>query len=183
MSRARGLVWWVCFATCLGACDKERWRVDGDVRAPDADVAAALGDTAQQNSFGLAAADAPPIAYPRALRPCCAFGVDLKVALGRVPIPDVEIGNVVDPSAIGPHRFDSGYLSFRRADPRGMVDDENNGLVYTCRVGFIDLAHVRDNADNTVALAAALARSLETGATVPVPPQGVGLIFPTTREN
>jgi len=78
----------------------------------------------------------------------------------------------VDPDDLGRHRYDNGFLSMRADDPRGIVDDERNGLVYTCRGGFIDLAHVRDNADNTIAIAAALGRALETGTTVTVPPQG-----------
>jgi hypothetical protein len=48
----------------------------------------------------------------------------------------------------------------------------NNGLVYTCRGGFIDIAHVRGSADSTIALASALGRSLETGTTIEVPAQG-----------
>jgi hypothetical protein len=159
----------------LLACREKLWSVEKRVRAPDADVAAALGDTSQANSAGLAATDVPEIAYPHALRPCCAFGADLKVELGKVLVPGVEIGNLVDPSQVGPHRYDNGYLSLQTRDPRGVVDQENNGLVYTCRGGFIDLAHVRDNADNTLALAAAIARDLETGGTIEVPPQGASM--------
>lgn len=161
-------------ASVLG-CQQERWTADERVRARDVDVAAALGDTTAESGGGLAASDIPEIPYPRSLRPCCAFGADLKVALGSVPVPGVEIGNLIDPSALGPHRYDNGYLSLHRADPRGVVDTENNGLVYTCRGGFIDLAHVRDNADNTLAIAAAVARGLETGTTIDVPPQGAAM--------
>jgi hypothetical protein len=159
-------------ATWLLACDHDRWHVGPRVRARDTDIAAALGDTASQASLGLEPADIPNIAFPRALRPCCAFGVDLKVELHQVLIPGVELANIVDPDDLGRHRYDNGYVSMRADDPRGIVDDERNGLVYTCRGGFIDLAHVRDNADNTVAMAAALARALETGTAVTVPPQG-----------
>jgi len=163
---------WAIAATCFLGCYHARWHVGHRVRAPQADVAAALGDTTSQASLGLAAADIPNIAFPQALRPCCAFGVDLKVELHRVPIPGVELTNIADPAALGRHRYDNGYISMRADDPRGIVDDERNGLVYTCRGGFIDLAHVRDNADNTIAIAAALARGLETGTTLTVPPQG-----------
>jgi hypothetical protein len=159
-------------ATCLFGCYHARWHVSRHVRAPEADVAAALGDTTSQASLGLEPADIPNIAFPQALRPCCAFGVDLKVELHRVPIPGVELTNTVDPAELGRHRYDNGYLSMSADDPRGIVDEERNGLVYTCRGGFIDLAHVRDNADNTIAIAAALARGLETGTTLTVPPQG-----------
>jgi len=174
-ARAGALACFAFLASGLLGCDGERWRVDEKLRARDAEVATALGDTSQQNELGLAATDIPAIAYPRALRPCCAFGADLKVELGQVPVPGVELGNVVDPHDLGPHRYDNGYLSLRVSDPRGVVDDEKNGLVYTCRGGFIDLAHVRDNADNTLALASAIARSLETGASIEVPPQGAAM--------
>jgi len=165
----------IALAVGLVACQKERWEAGENVRARDVDVAAALGDTSQADNAGLAATDIPAIAYPEALRPCCAFGMDLKVAVGQVPVPGVEIGNLADPEGIGPHRYDNGYLSLHGKDPRGIVDNENNGLIYTCRGGFIDLAHVRDNADNTLSLAAAIARSLESGAVVEVPPQGAAM--------
>ena len=159
-------------ATSLLACDHDRWQVGNRVRARDVDIAAALGDSTSQASLGLEPLDIPNIAFPRALRPCCAFGVDLKVELHQVLIPGVELTNIVDPDDLGRHRYDNGFLSMRADDPRGIVDDERNGLAYTCRGGFIDLAHVRDNADNTIAIAAALGRTLETGTTVTVPPQG-----------
>jgi hypothetical protein len=165
----------ITVAVGLVACQKERWGAGENVRARDVDVAAALGDTSGANNAGLAATDVPAIAYPQALRPCCAFGMDLKVAVGQVPVPGVEIANLLAPEDIGPHRYDNGYLSLHGSDPRGIVDNENNGLIYTCRGGFIDIAHVRDNADNTLSLAAAIARSLETGAVVEVPPQGAAM--------
>jgi hypothetical protein len=151
------------------------WDVTSRVRAPDADVASALGDTTRRKLDEDVSAEVPVIPYPRALRPCCAFGADLTVEIGRVPVPGVAIGNLVGPGDVGNHRYDNGYLSFERGDPRGIVDVEHNGLVYTCRGGFIDLAHVRDNADNTLALTAAIARGLRGGVTLEVPPQGAGL--------
>ncbi|HXV37050.1 MAG TPA: DUF4056 domain-containing protein [Myxococcota bacterium] len=160
---------------CAIGCDRERWSVGEKIRASDIEVATALGDTSQQSVDELAATEVPAIAYPQALRPCCAFGADLKVAVGQMAMPGVEIANLLDVRDVGAHRYDNGYLSLQRGDPRGLVDDENNGLVYTCRGGFIDLAHVRDNADNTLALAAAVARSLETGGSVDVPPQGAAM--------
>jgi len=173
---SRAIFWRAAMCALLAAelfaCRDSAWQVGESVRALDSDVAAALGDTSSDNSGDLVAEDVPAIRYPRALRPCCAFGGDLKVAVGRVPVPGVEIGNLLGLDAIGAHRYDNGYLSVQRGDPRGIVDDENNGLIYTCRGGFIDLAHVRDNADNTLALAAAIARSLETGGTIEIPPQG-----------
>jgi hypothetical protein len=153
-------------------CEKARWHVAERVRARDVDVAVALGDTSHQSSTGLAAGDVPAIEYPRALRPCCAFGADNRVEVGRVPVPGVEIGNLLGPNDIGPHRYDNGFISINASDPRGFVDNENNGLVYTCRGGFVDLAHVRDNADNTLSLGASIARMMDAGGVIDVPPQG-----------
>ena len=157
------------------ACQHQQWDVASKLRAPDVDVAAALGDTTSENSQWVVS-DIPEIPYPRALRPCCAFGADLEVAVGSVPVPGVELGNLLGPEDLGPHRYDNGALSVQRADPRGIVGLERNGLIYTCRGGFIDLAHVRDNADNTLAIAAAVARTLEeTGTTIELPPQGAAM--------
>ena len=156
------------------SCSREQWHVGRNVRAHDEDVAAALGDTAQQITDELRPSDIPAIEYPHALRPCCAFGTDLRVEVGRVAVPGVEIGNLIDPDDLGHHRYDNGYLSMQR-DPRGLVADERNGLVYTCRGGFIDIAHVRDNADNTLALMSAIARAMETGSITEVPPQGAAM--------
>jgi hypothetical protein len=155
-------------------CNKEQWHVQERVRARDTDVAAALGDTVQGNT-GLAVSDIPEINYPRSLRPCCAFGADYKVAVGKMPVPGVEIGNLLGVEDVGHHRYDNGFVSINARDPRGFVDIENNGLIYTCRGGFIDLAHVRDNADNTLALAAAIARMMDAGGVFEVPPQGAAM--------
>ncbi|MGH2901022.1 MAG: DUF4056 domain-containing protein, partial [Solirubrobacteraceae bacterium] len=157
------------------ACRLPQWEVPSNLRAPDVDVAAALGDNTSESTQPFVAEDIPEIAYPRSLRPCCAFGTDLEVEVGFVSVPGVELANLLAPEDIGPHRYDNGYLSLQRGDPRGAVGAEHNGLIYTCRGGFLDLAHVRDNADNTLALAAAAARTLETGTTIELPPQGAAM--------
>ncbi len=159
----------------LLGCQEEHWQAGESLRASDADVAAALGDTSHDDDSDLSTADIPVIRYPRSLRPCCAFGHDLKVDAGRIPLPGIEIGNILGPSDVGRHRYDNGFLSLDASDERGLVDDENNGLVYTCRGGFIDLAHVRDNADNTLALADAVARLMDAGGTIDVPDQGAAM--------
>jgi hypothetical protein len=169
----------VCAALSLAGvllgCEEDRWRADSVLRAPDEDVAAALGDTSHQQGSGLSPQDVPVIRYPRSLRPCCAFGKDLEVKVGAVPVPGIEIGNILGPGDVGPHRYDNGFLSLEVSDPRGFVDDEHNGLVVTCRGGFVDTAHVRDNADNTLALSDAVARSMDGGASIEVPPQGASM--------
>ena len=164
----------VLAAALVLSCSREQWHVGRNVRADDADVAAALGDTSPQSPEELQPSDIPDIAYPHSLRPCCAFGTDLRVEVGRVAVPGVEIGNLIDPDDLGHHRYDNGYLSLQR-DPRGLVADERSGLVYTCRAGFLDIAHVRDNADNTLALMSAIARTMEIGSTSEIPPQGAAM--------
>lgn len=94
-------------------------------------------------------APAPP------LRPCCAFGRDLSVALGPLRAP-ISLDNVVNAEGLGPtHR------------PGASPFDEHNGLLYTCRGGFIDTAHLRASADWTFWLAQALG---EDRLTIELPP-------------
>ena len=174
-ARVRALLLLSLSTLLVLGCERDRWEESALLRAPDEDVAAALGDTSHQNDSALSAQDIPVIAYPGSLRPCCAFGLDLRVKLDAVPLPGVEIGNILGPDSVGPHRYNNGFLSLEISDPRGYVDDESNGLVYTCRGGFVDLAHVRDNADNTLGLAEATARLMDTGGVIEVPPQGAAM--------
>ena len=174
-ARAWGGIFLLVTALAPG-CSRDRWEASAAYRAPDEDVAAALGDSAHENEAEtVGAADIPSIRYPRALRPCCVFGQDVKVEVGRLPVPGVEIHNILGLADIGPHRYDNGYLSIEADDPRGFIDSENNGLFYTCRGGFVDTAHVRDNADNTLALTFAIARGMDAGAVIEVPPQGAAM--------
>ena len=123
-------------------------------------VAKALHDPVELSTpFDPAAV--PDFQAPRKVRPCCAFGVDLKAKVGPVPVPLYENENIVSPAEIGPHGYDKGELT-----------RENNGLVYTCRGGFIDLAHVRDTADSTLFLAMQIARALPGPITIQIPDQG-----------
>ena len=69
---------------------------------------------------------------PRIIRVCCGFGADI----GYVGVPFAKHNDITSIDAIGPHK----YLEGR---------DENNGLVYTHRGGFLDLGHLRDCADWT----------------------------------
>ncbi|ALR75889.1 DUF4056 domain-containing protein [[Enterobacter] lignolyticus] len=84
---------------------------------------------------------------PESLRPCCAFGYDLKVRALGVPIPVYQIGNVLTLDTLGNHRYNDSALGA----VKNLVglSEEANGLLYTHRGGFIDIAHVRDTADNT----------------------------------
>lgn len=82
---------------------------------------------------------------PVGVRPCCAFGVDLKAQLGSVPVPFFSLENVLDPMAIGSHRYNDGSESV--SGSLLGLNDEVNGLIFTELGGFIDTAHVRDTAD------------------------------------
>jgi hypothetical protein len=107
------------------------------------------------------------------MRPCCAFGAQLHVRVGPVPVPFYFMGNIVEPRLIRHHVYDSGNATFgsRGAGPE-IIHSEGNGLVYTCHGGFIDVAHVRDYSDTAVYIITALARQLATGGTVPLPDEG-----------
>jgi hypothetical protein len=98
------------------------------------------------------------------LRPCCAFGTQLQVRVGALKIPAFAIGNIRSPDGIGHHNYDAGQRGSEVAE-----GSEKNGLVYTCRGGFIDTAHVRDYADWTLFLASWIGRNLETGGSIVLP--------------
>lgn len=72
---------------------------------------------------------------PRVIRTCCAFGYDTKYII----IPFLADNDVIDVNAIGSHK----YLSGKK---------EGNGIVYTSKGGFIDIGHMRDQADWTAFL-------------------------------
>lgn len=124
----------------------QRW--DSALQANTQQVARALGDPADIGQ-PLDPKTVPKVDAPKALRPCCAFGVDLKAKVGPVPVPIYELGNMLGPKDIGPHGYNKGDLK-----------REHNGLLYTCRGGFIDLAHVRDNVDRTLYLTMEIVRAL-----------------------
>lgn len=89
-----------------------------------------------------------PLPQPDGLRPCCAFGYNLRAKLFGVPVPWYQLDNVVAADDTGRHHFNTGILH-TLATLTGM-NPEHNGLVYTRRGGFIDLAHLRDSADTTL---------------------------------
>lgn len=89
-----------------------------------------------------------PLAQPDGLRPCCAFGYNLKAIAFGIPVPFYKINNVVEADNIGRHRYnDSAFAALLNLSGLG---SEKNGILYTRRGGFIDIAHVRDTADMTI---------------------------------
>jgi hypothetical protein len=163
----------VAMSLALAACSAEpRWR-SNEVTV-DRDAARLF------RPEGAAGAPRDPYAYEVAqvpvrtnMRPCCAFGAQLRVRVGPVPIPLYFVGNIIDRRRLGHHAYDSGDSTFRsRSSGDETSGSERNGLVYTCHGGFIDVAHVRDNADAAIYTITSLARQLETGATIPLPDEG-----------
>ncbi|TRX52343.1 DUF4056 domain-containing protein [Thalassomonas sp. M1454] len=111
----------------------------------------------------------PSIEMPKTVRPCCSFGNDQPVEIADLPIPFFRYANTVGIEDIGPHGYDAGTLSLKQSTPVSIPDKENNGQMYTMRGGFIDFAHVRDTADNTVALFYQIYPLLGSDARIPLP--------------
>ncbi|HHN8403033.1 TPA: DUF4056 domain-containing protein [Morganella morganii] len=114
-----------------------------------ADVPVIRADLSPQTTE--TAAQAFPVAdevgAPDGLRPCCAFGYDLRVKLGPVPVPFYSIGNVLTAADLGEHVYNDSFW-FGVTEVIGL-SNENLGLIYSRHGGFIDIAHVRDTADYT----------------------------------
>ena len=98
------------------------------------------------------------------LRPCCAFGYQLRARLAFLPILGYQLENLKTIDEIGPHHYDSGEVTV--GSTGDLVSDERNGLVFTCRGGFIDTAHVRDNADWTIYFGARFFEQLASGTAI-----------------
>ena len=109
----------------------------------------------------------PDISAPQHLRPCCPFGYDLKLRYAFLPILGYTLSNLRTTDEVGPHRYDSGAVTLGSRSE--FVSEENNGLVFTCRGGFIDTAHVRDYADWTIYLGSRIFEQLGTGTTIQLP--------------
>lgn len=158
----RALVTLSCLFVTVPAC-APKWKTDKLIDPRE--VARALDDHADVDAAPFDPKSVPKFDPPEKLRPCCAFGQDLAVQLGKVAVPTPFLKNIRGLEDLGPHGYDKGELT-----------RENNGLVYTCRGGFIDIAHVRDNADRALYLSLAIARALPGGVTIEMPWEG------TTRE-
>ncbi len=74
---------------------------------------------------------------PRIIRTCCSFGADVKL----MGVPGLKITEVIGVDALGKHKF----LGDKKKR-------EGNGIIYTRNGGFIDMGHLRDQADWTAYL-------------------------------
>ncbi|WP_241597281.1 DUF4056 domain-containing protein [Rosenbergiella epipactidis] len=96
----------------------------------------------------------PALQKPEGLRPCCAFGHDLRAELKGAPVPFYRLDNIVESHRLGTHRYNDSVI-------RGLTSmvgggSEKNGIIYTTQSGFIDTAHVRDSMDMTYWIASQL---------------------------
>ena len=135
----------------LTGCSSSDWQVRA--LPNDAAIGAVLDDEPDLNQLhALSLQELPLVPIPKAVRPCCAFGNAQKVKVGAVPIPFFRYANTLAVDSVGPHAFEAGTFSFQKDAPNGKRGTEHNGQMYTLKGGFIDLAHVRDTADNAIAL-------------------------------
>lgn len=153
----------------FGCVHAPGWMVQRAVKVED--VARVLDEPAATER-PLTPSDIPVIPAREGLRPCCAFGVRLGASVGSVPVPFFSLSNIVGLDQVGPHTYDAEPFSSSASSKLDAFMRENNALVYTCRGGFIDLAHVRDNADATLFWSAAIARASLIGATIELPNEG-----------
>ena len=161
---------WFCAASALAGCiHAPKWVAQRNVTT---DMVAQALDEPPTAERRVKPAEIPEIPPRTNLRPCCAFGTELRATLGPVPIPFFSIDNVISADQLGPHMYDSGAFATEGSSQKNAYTSEDNGILYTCRGGFIDTAHVRDYADWTLFWSAAIARSMETGGTVAIPPEG-----------
>jgi hypothetical protein len=169
----------------MACASKARWVAEWS--PTELGIAAALGDHSDDDLYisDLITTKIPDIPVRKNLRPCCAFGSDIRVAIAGVRVPGVEIENIINAQDVGRHQYDSGMIQHGSDEPRAIGSSERNGLVYTCRGGFIDTAHLRDYADWTLYLVAQIARRLYEGGTFELPGEGGSrrvIVRPVARE-
>lgn len=87
-------------------------------------------------------------------RPCCGF-----IASGISSL--MKFSGFVDPTRLGTH-------DFARLNQKSKTTQEGFGMVYTCRAGFVDIAHLRDNADWAAQIYLILQQKVGTGVSIPV---------------
>jgi len=112
---------------------------------------------------GLDPKEIPDVPEPKGLRPCCILGNDIGAEVGSIRVPGYEITYTLDVNTLGNHLYSKGVIALEPRGGKRLLSDEVSGIVYTCRGGFIDVAHVRDNADRTLFIAAQIGRIAATG--------------------
>lgn len=145
----------------LCGCVAKSWEAGPTTVVTDTQVAVALGESAEP-AEPFDASSLAKVAAPGRVRPCCAFGMDLKVQVAGVTVPGYSQGNVIGLAELGRHEYDNGAMTLNER-LTSIATLESNGLVYTCRGGFVDTAHVRDNADLTLYLTNQIVAALPGG--------------------
>ena len=156
-----GLV--VVAVALLAAGRDQKWVMSAPLQDEELDAAFFAGKDAKQ------IAEVPE---PTSLRPCCIFGNDVGAQLGSLPVPGYEITYTLEVNTLGSHQYNKGTVAFEPRGGKRVLSDEVSGIVYTCRGGFVDVAHVRDNADRTLYLASQIGRLAATGGVVPLTGEG-----------
>lgn len=77
----------------------------------------------------------PDIKPHRIIRTCCSFGTEMQL----FALPGIKLTETTSVEKIGPHHYLGNAV-------------EENGIIYTRRGGFIDMAHLRDQCDWTAYL-------------------------------
>ncbi|MBK7972762.1 MAG: DUF4056 domain-containing protein [Deltaproteobacteria bacterium] len=109
-------------------------------------------------------------------RLCCSFGYGLAAAMPPIPLT-LHLENITSPEKLAPH----AYVSKGSLQEVGELLAETYGLAYTCRGGFVDVAHVSDFADWTAYLSARIRRTPAHAAPI-VLPCDAGTAHLTLRE-
>ncbi|MBK8256819.1 MAG: DUF4056 domain-containing protein [Polyangiaceae bacterium] len=164
-AKALGLVTALVTTGCRGA----GWNVAPEFIAPPHRVALALGDSST-DAGAFDSTKLPAFDPPTHVRPCCAFGMDLETTFQGAKVPGYRMENVTSLDSLGHHEYDNGAIALRPNER--MVDLEKNGILYTCRGGFVDTAHVRDNSDMMLYVGYKIAALLPSGGAIEIPGDG-----------
>ncbi|MBI2188676.1 MAG: DUF4056 domain-containing protein [Acidobacteria bacterium] len=140
-----------------GYVQKTGVAIAGSPAAPAVSAAEArtepLGTALQTPTTG-APAPAPPQPLPKPnTRFCCVFGQPNLQKAAMVPlIHGAGAGGIVEVNGLKFHDYENWFWT-----------GETNGILYTCKGGFIDVGHVRDMADRTAYLAVQAHQMLPRG--------------------
>jgi hypothetical protein len=162
----------LCLVAGLAGCiGPGKWHEGAPLAPPPAEWLQAK--MAGSPAVGLAPeAQIPDIPGRKKFRFCCAFGTDLRVRLGQMTIPWLKVGRVLEPKDLGPHRYDGATAAIDDERENAFPWGEANGLVYTCRAGFLDTAHIREQVDWVAFFISQIDRNLTTGTAVDLTPEG-----------
>src|SRR4029453_14338574 len=136
--RIRHAVWVVLSLALLLAGCEQKWYAAKD---PDLDA-----EVDKAFFAGLDFKAIPNVPEPKSLRPCCVLGNDIGAEVESIAVPGYEIRYTLDVDSLGTHQFNKGFITFEARGGKRLLSDEVSGILYTCRGGFLDIAHVRDNA-------------------------------------